>query len=392
MPSFGSSGPSARTRSRIGFVSTPSTSAPGPSTIPSACLRPNSTSTASPAARSASRSGTRYENGRRPAAPAASTATATIPSAVTTSNLSSDPRSTIRVPGLLGADDLVDPSRGLRDLPGLVWHDVVVVVLARELQRRIPLADVELVGGLRRARLEPREQVLQRRRDQEHEERLGDLLLDHRGALDVDLEDRVPAGGERRPDLVAGRAVPVGVDQVRLEEAAGGTLVLELLGREEVVVHAVDLVLASRAGGARDHEVPLRLRGDETQRRDHGVLAHARWPGHDDEHRAGGARERLLARHWRSRRAASTASSSAGSDASARINLPLDGDVSSSRHECRNRRSRPAGPRRDVPVPYTGSPATGWPIASRWTRIWCVLPVTRSSSSSVQPANRSRTR
>ena len=25
--------------------------------------------------------------------------------------------------------------------------------------------------------------------------------------------------------------------------------------------------------------------------------------------------------------------------------------------------------------PYSGSPATGWPIASRWARIWCVRPV-----------------
>src|SRR6266550_6884615 len=263
MPSSGSSGPSARTRSRIGFVSTPSTSAPGPSTIPSACRRPNSTSTASPAATSASRSGTRYENGRRPAAPAASTATATIASAVTTSSTGSDPRSTVRVGGLLGADDLVDPGRGLGNLVGLVGHHVVVVVLTRELERRVALADVELVGGLGRARLEPREQVLQRRRDEEHQERLGNLLLDHRGALDVDLQDRVAAGGERRPDLVAGRAVPVAVDQVRLEEAAGRAFVLELLGRQEVVVHTVDLVLASGPRGAGDHEVPLGLRRDE---------------------------------------------------------------------------------------------------------------------------------
>ena len=31
------------------------------------------------------------------------------------------------------------------------------------------------------------------------------------------------------------------------------------------------------------------------------------------------------------------------------------------------------GPR----VPYSGSPATGWPIAAKWTRIWCVRPVSR---------------
>ena len=76
--------------------------------------------------------------------------------------------------------------------------DLVVVVLAGELEGRVPLAELELVGGLGRPRPEPLEQRLHRRRDDEDQERLGDLLLDDLGALDVDLEDHVLAGGERR--------------------------------------------------------------------------------------------------------------------------------------------------------------------------------------------------
>ena len=33
-------------------------------------------------------------------------------------------------------------------------------------------------------------------------------------------------------------------------------------------------------------------------------------------------------------------------------------------------------------MPYSGSPQTGWPIACRCTRIWCVRPVSRRSRSS----------
>ena len=45
---------------------------------------------------------------------------------------------------------------------------------------------------------------------------------------------------------------------------------------------------------------------------------------------------------------------------------------------CRNWRSSPSSPA----WPYSGSPATGWPIACRWTRIWCVRPVSSRRLSS----------
>ena len=54
-----------------------------------------------------------------------------------------------------------------------------------------------------------------------------------------------------------------------------------------------------------------------------------------------------------------------------RLRAPVTGCANASRAAWRNCRSRPRSPasRR------RGSPATGRPIASRWTRIWCVRPV-----------------
>ena len=51
---------------------------------------------------------------------------------------------------MLLRDDLVDPLGRPLDLARLVGDDVVVVVLARQLERGVALADLELVGGLGR--------------------------------------------------------------------------------------------------------------------------------------------------------------------------------------------------------------------------------------------------
>ena len=126
---------------------------------------------------------------------------------------------------MLIVDDLVDPGGRPLDLAGLVGHDVVVILLARKLDGGIPLAKLELVGGLRRSTSQTLEEILQRRRDEEDQECAGDLALDDLGALDVDLEDDVATRLERLADLAAGRAVPVAVDLVRLEESTGGPLV-----------------------------------------------------------------------------------------------------------------------------------------------------------------------
>src|SRR5215212_11652791 len=102
-----------------------------------------------------------------PAAPAASTATATSRVAV----MASDAGAPVGVSRLLGADDLVDPAGRTGDLAGLVPDDVVVVLLPGELERRVALADVELVGRLGGAGLQPGEEVLERRRHKEDEQR-----------------------------------------------------------------------------------------------------------------------------------------------------------------------------------------------------------------------------
>ena len=81
--------------------------------------------------------------------------------------------------------------------------------------------------------------------------RLGDVLLDHLGALDVDLEDHVVAGDQRVADLGARRPVPVAVDLVRLEQLAGLAERVEPVDVEEVVAHAVDLARPAARGSCR---------------------------------------------------------------------------------------------------------------------------------------------
>ena len=66
---------------------------------------------------------------------------------------------------------------------------------------------------------------------------------------------------------------------------------------------------------------------------------------------------------------------------------PWPGARNRSRYACRNCRSRPRSPR----TPYCASPATGRSIAARWTRIWCVLPVSSLTSRSACSASVSRT-
>jgi hypothetical protein len=189
--------------------------------------------------------------------------------------MTSDASAPVGIGGLLGADDLVDALGGPDDLARLVHHDVVVVLLPGQLEDGVALAHVELVGRLRCARLKPREEILVGGCHEEDEEGLGNLLLDLGRALDVDLEDGVASSHERRSDLVARRAVPVVVHEVRLEEPADLALCLEFLRGEEVVVDAIDLVRPARSRGAGRDEVPLRVGRDEAQRLDDRVLPDA---------------------------------------------------------------------------------------------------------------------
>src|SRR5262245_36812957 len=117
-----------------------------------------------------------------PPAPAASIATSTnrAPSLAAGCALpSSSPRSSAatlapdpapRVAAVLVRDDLLDPLGRLLDLSGLVDDDVVVVILAGQLDRRVALAQLELVGRLARTRAQPGEQRFQRWRDHEDQQ------------------------------------------------------------------------------------------------------------------------------------------------------------------------------------------------------------------------------
>ena len=69
------------------------------------------------------------------------------------------------MPSVLLGDDVVDPLGGPLDLAGLVGHDVVVVLLAGELDGGVALAELELIDGLRGAAAQALEEVLERRRD-----------------------------------------------------------------------------------------------------------------------------------------------------------------------------------------------------------------------------------
>ena len=75
----------------------------------------------------------------------------------------------------------------------------------------------------------------------------------------------------------------------------------------------------------------------------------------------------------------SAAARSAGSGELTSTGGPPTGCGNASRAACRNWRSSPCRPG----APYSRSPATGCPIASRCARIWCVRPVSSRTRSSV---------
>src|SRR4029078_1227245 len=256
------------------------------------------------------------------------------------------------------------------DLARLVRDDLVVVLLPRQLDGGVALADLQLLGGLGGACAQPLGELPPRRRDDEDQERLGHLLLDDLRALDVDLQDHVAAGDERPADLVARRAIPVAVDLVRLQEAAAGVDPEKFVPGNEVVVDPVDLAVARSPRGAGHDVVPVafatRLALVAAERIDDRVLPDAGRSRDDDQHRprravddevgtagvspdvdqlVGHRRPSGPARScgpWRS--PTRTRSSSPGSGASARISWPSLGEVSWRRHAWGKRRSSGAAP------------------------------------------------
>ena len=82
---------------------------------------------------------------------------------------------------------------------------------------------------------------LERRRHHEYQQRVGYLVAHLVSALHVDLEDGIAPRRERRLDLVARRAVPVGMHLGRFQKALGLHEALVVVERQEVIADAVDL-------------------------------------------------------------------------------------------------------------------------------------------------------
>ncbi len=250
---------------------------------------------------------------------------------------------------MLVPQDLVDLARRSLGLVGLVDHHVVVLGAPLHLHLRVAVAPLQLGRRLGAATGQARLAILGRWRRDEDAQRLGDQLLDLLGALDVDLQDRVTPGAQRGFDLVARRARPIPVHLARLQQSPIALEPLELGGVHELVVDALDLAFARPARLVGHHEVALGLRGLLLEPANDRVLAHARGSRDDHHHRTACCAERR-AHRWTSRRPARTASRAAGRDASARIRCSFHGAANSIRHECRNIRSSPSGPRRAAPV------------------------------------------
>src|SRR5690606_10150741 len=138
---------------------------------------------------------------------------------------------------------------------------------------------------------EPVDQLLPRRRHQHHQ-----LALRHRrsylaGALQLDLQHRVPAGGQRLHHRRARGAVAVAGEFRVFEQLAVVDPLRERLAVDEVVVLPVDLALPRGAGGHRDAAEDLRRQ--VTQDADDAGLADPGRTGDDSEPVPGLTRHRL---------------------------------------------------------------------------------------------------
>ncbi len=225
--------------------------------------------------------------------------------------------------------------------------------LASQLGGGVRLPPSEFVRRLGGARAQAREERLEGGRHDEDEQRVGDAGLHRLRPLHVDLEDDVTTGFQCGHDVLARRPVPVAVDLGPLEQLTAVAQRSEGGPGQEPVVHPVDLAVAWRPGRAGHDVVVVGIAPPAPQRRDDGVLAHARRASDDDEHGAGrterGADHACRPGSLR-RRSSSTVSNSAGSSAVTRMSRSPARAASSSRQACRKRRPSPSGPRRTAPV------------------------------------------
>src|SRR5690606_35222142 len=112
-------------------------------------------------------------------------------------------------------------------------------------------------GAVLSAAFQAAAQLLDRRRGDEHQHRIGELAPHLHGALPVDLQDDVLAGGHPLLDPGPGGGIEVVVHLRPFEEVARVAPADEFVAVEELVVHAVHLARAGRArrAGHRKPEV-----------------------------------------------------------------------------------------------------------------------------------------
>src|SRR5262249_49028264 len=92
----------------------------------------------------------------------------------------------------------------------------------------------------------------------------GPARRERRSALPIDVEDDVAAARERRFDRRLCGSVSVAEHECVLGELAAPDHVLEPVGRDAVIVAAVDLAGADRGGGVRHAELELRELGEQS--------------------------------------------------------------------------------------------------------------------------------
>src|SRR3989440_2959926 len=272
---------------------------------------------------------------------------------------------------LAGAFD--DPADlGHRALDVVVGHHVLVLARVLHLALGDLPAGSHVLPRFAAALLLPILQLLFRRGHDEDEQRIGHQAPDLLRALHVDLQHHVTAFRTRLLDAVAKGAVEVAVVGRVLEERTVAHQPGELFARQEGVVLARLLARPRPPRRARNRVHQLRVQLEQAM--DERVLADPRRPRDDDEQASPHSSD------------AQNVVKSEGGAASKLMSAPVRGCRSRRRQAWSIGRSRP-GSR----LPYSASPATGWPNAARWTRIWWVRPVSRSQRMSVWVRLRSTT-
>src|SRR5574340_485883 len=163
----------------------------------------------------------------------------------------------------------------------IVFYHMIVCFHKPELPHRRLQTSLHLLVGLRSARADPAFQLLHRRRDDEHQHRLGHQPLDLQCTLRIDLKHHVHAPGELLLHCGRKRSVEVPVHLSPLEELAHLHARPELLRAEEVVLSPLGLTGSWRTRGGRDGGPKMRNPGHQAV--DQSSFTGARGPGDDDE-------------------------------------------------------------------------------------------------------------